>query len=80
MPNNSVLIENLVEHLEGTSAVDHVVLRDDLKPIDDWLLRENVIVVRNSQTDADSVVAVSVEAIGRHRRSDPGETVQSAGG
>jgi hypothetical protein len=75
MLNDSVLIENLVEIFERPPAVDHVVLRDDLKPIDDWLLRENVIVVSNSQTDADSVVGISVEAIGRHRSSDSGKAV-----
>ena len=80
MLNDSILIEDLVKNLERASAVDHVVLRDDLKPIDDWLLRENVVVVRNSQTDPDSIVGVSVEAIGRHRRSDLGEEVQSAEG
>ena len=73
MLNHSILVENLVENLERTPTVDHVVLRDDLKPVHERLLRENVVVVRNSQANTDSVVGISVEAIGRHRSSDPGE-------
>jgi hypothetical protein len=48
MLNDTVLVEDLIEDLEGAAAIDHVVFRDDLEPIDHRLLVENVVVVRNS--------------------------------
>ena len=37
MLNDSELIEDLVENLERTSTIDHVVLRGDLKPVQERL-------------------------------------------
>jgi hypothetical protein len=72
MLNDPVLIEDLIEDLEGAAPVDHVVLRDDLKPIDHRLPGENVIVMRNSKADADAIVGVPVKTIGGHVYSDCG--------
>ena len=66
--DDAVLLENLVEHFERTAAVDHVVFGDDFEPVDDRLLGEDVVVVRNAQADADTVIGKCVEAIGRHER------------
>src|SRR5216684_807349 len=66
MLHDLILIENLVEYLERLAAVDHVVFGDDLKPVDDWLLRQDVVVMRNAQSDTYSVICESVEAIGWH--------------
>ena len=66
MLHDSILLQDLIQHVEGAAAVDHVVLGDDLEPIDDRLLLQNVLVVRNAETDADAVVGMTVEAIGRH--------------
>src|ERR1700756_4043152 len=79
MLNNAVLIENLIEDLERAATIDHIVFRDDLKPIDHRLLREDVIVVWHSQADADSVVGESIEAIGRHVYSGSGDAKIRAG-
>jgi hypothetical protein len=38
MLHDTVLGENLVENPEGATAIDHVVFRDDLEPIDYGLL------------------------------------------
>jgi hypothetical protein len=67
MLNDPVLIKDLIEHLERASAIHHVVLRDDLEPIDHGLLRKDVVVMRDSKPDTDTVVGESVEAVGWHR-------------
>ena len=64
--NDSVLIENLVENFEWAATIDHVVLGDDLEPIDHRLLRKDVVVMRHAQADADAIVGVSIETIGWH--------------
>ena len=66
MLDDAVLLENLVEDAERPATVDHVVFRNDLKPVDDRFLFQDVPVVGNAQADADSVLGVAVETIGRH--------------
>ena len=61
-----VVFENLVEDLEGTAAIDHEILRDDLKPVAGGLASEDMVVVRDAQADADAVGGEVVEAICRH--------------
>jgi len=56
------MFEDLVEDLQGTTAIDHEVFGDDLEPIDDGLAGEDVLVMRHAQADADSVIGESVEA------------------
>ncbi len=64
-----VLFENLVEHFERTAAIDHIVFRDDLEPVDDRVTAEDVLVVGNAQTDADAVIGKAVEAVCGHLRT-----------
>jgi hypothetical protein len=52
--------------MQRAAAIDHEIFRDNLEPIHDRLTREDVIVVRGTQTDPYSVVCESIEAIGRH--------------
>ena len=66
----AVLVENLIENPQRTAVVHHVVFRDDLKPIDHRLPGEDVIIMRNSQANADTVVGVPIETISRHMYSD----------
>jgi hypothetical protein len=66
MLNDVVLLENLIEDVQRTSTVDHVVLGDDLEPADYRLLAEDVIVMRNAETDPHSEIFVAVKAIGCH--------------
>src|SRR5262249_36818158 len=61
-----VLIQDLIEYVQRTSAVDHVVFRDDFEPTDDRLFLKDVIVVRNAKADSDSEILESVKAIGWH--------------
>ena len=41
--HDTVLIEYLIQHLQWTTAVHHVVFGDDLEPVDDRLLFEDVL-------------------------------------
>src|ERR1700751_2892690 len=48
---------------------DPVLLRDDLEPIDNRSLREDMVVMRYAQSDADTVVIERIKAIGWHWNS-----------
>ena len=69
MLHHAVLLENLVENLQRPPAVDHEIFGDDLEPVDDRLLRENVVVMRHAQADAHAVIRESVKSIRRHSNS-----------
>ena len=73
MLHDAVLLENLIEHLQRAPAVDHEIFGDDFEPVDDRLLRKDVVVVRNAQADADAVFGESVESIGGHSNSPGSE-------
>ncbi len=62
--HDAILLENLVEHFERTSAINHEIFRDDLKPIDDRLLFQDVAVMRHAQADSDAVVVEILKWIG----------------
>ncbi len=66
MLHDAVLLENLVEDVQRPAAIDHEILRNDLKPIDHRLARQNVLVMRHAQADADAVIRKSIKAIGWH--------------
>jgi hypothetical protein len=46
--DNFVALENLVENLEGTAAVNHEIFRDDLEPVAGRLAGKDVVVVRDA--------------------------------
>src|ERR1700691_668097 len=60
------LFQNLIQNAQRASAINHEILRYDFEPIHDGLARQNVMVVRRTQTDSDPVIRVSVKPIGRH--------------
>jgi hypothetical protein len=64
--NDLVLLEDLIKDMQRASAVEHIVLRDDLEPADDRLLIQNVVVMRNAKADPDSEIFEHVKAVGRH--------------
>src|SRR5258708_1726851 len=66
MLHDPVLVQNLVEHTERASAIDHEVFRDNLKPIDDRFLFEDMVVVRYAQPYAYPVVRVPIKTICWH--------------
>ena len=61
-----VLSEDLVEDFEGASAVHHEVFGDDFEPVAGWFAGEDVVVMGDTQTDANAVGGEGVEAIGGH--------------
>lgn len=67
--NDFVLLEDLVEDLERTAAVAHVVFGNDLEPVDLGFLAENMLVVRHAKANADSQICVVVKAICGHSLS-----------
>src|SRR5271170_2242767 len=60
---NSVALQNLIEHMQRAPAINHVILRDNLEPTHDWLLGENVLVMRYAKPDSYSEVCESVKRI-----------------
>jgi hypothetical protein len=61
-----VLLQDLIEDVQRPTAIDHEIFRNYFEPINDGLARENVVVVRGAQSDADAEVRKSIEAIRRH--------------
>ena len=68
MLHHAVLLKNGVEHLQRTPRVDHEILGDDFKPADRRFAREDVLVMRDAQADADAVIREIIEAIRGHGR------------
>ena len=59
MHDDRIAFGNLLEHVARAPLGIHEVFGDDLKPIDLWLLLENVAKVGGSQTDAQTQIRVS---------------------
>jgi hypothetical protein len=70
--DDAVLLEDFVEDFEGTPGIDHEVLGDDLEPIDDGFLFEDMPVMRYAEADADAVVGLVIEGVGGHGRWEGG--------
>src|SRR5271163_4317653 len=73
MLHDAILFENLIQHLQRTSAVAHEVLGNNFKPVHGRLFGEDVVVMRDAQPDANSVIGKGVERVGGHegwRESD----------
>src|SRR5438105_283744 len=64
--HDSVLLEDLVEHVQRPPGVAHVVFGNDFKPSDDRLAREDVLVMLHAQPDADAEVGEGGEAGAGH--------------
>ena len=64
--DDMILFEDRIENFQGPAPVDHEILGNDLKPIDDRLFREDVPVMWHPQADPDAVFCESVEGICRH--------------
>src|SRR4030095_3649844 len=63
--DDAVLLQDRIESFQRTASINHEVLRDDFKPIDDRLLLEDMSIVRHAQTYSDSVVRVGVKRVRR---------------
>src|ERR1700691_1426684 len=61
-----VLFQYLIEDAQRPPAINHEIFGYDFKPIHNGLARQNVMVVRRTQTYPDSVIRVAVKPMGRH--------------
>src|SRR5260370_42425298 len=71
MLDDSIALKNLIEHMQRSSAIDHVVLGDNLEPTHNRSFREDVLVVRDTKAYPNSNVRESVESICWHVSSCP---------
>jgi hypothetical protein len=61
-----VLLENLIQDVQRPSAVDHEIFRNDLKPVDNRLARENMVVVGSTQANSYTVICKPIKPISWH--------------
>jgi hypothetical protein len=75
MLDDAVPIEDLVEYLQSPPTINHVVLGDDFKPVDDGFLGEDVIVVGDTQAYPHAIIAKSIKTIGWHYKLRNGKNL-----
>ncbi len=73
MLDDLIALKNLIENMQRSPTIDHVVLGDNLEPIHNRFLRENVLVMRHTKAYPNSKVRESVERICWHINSFPKE-------
>src|SRR4029077_8980613 len=62
----TIAFQNLVQDVERPAAINHEIFGNHFKPVNHRFLFENMIVMRDAQPNADTVIFVSVEAICGH--------------
>src|SRR5262245_60100319 len=63
----AITFQDLIQNMQRPAALYHEVFRDDFKPVDNRLLFQNMIVMRDAQPDAYAVVLMSIETICGHK-------------
>jgi hypothetical protein len=66
MLDNPIPLQDLIKDFQRAATVHHEVLGNDFKPIDDGFLIKDVLIMRDAQADAHTIIRVSVETIRRH--------------
>src|SRR5271155_2593761 len=66
MLDDSLALKNLIENMQRSPTIDHVVLGDDLEPTHNRLFGENMLVMRDAKTYPYSEVCESIERICWH--------------
>jgi hypothetical protein len=66
MLHNFVLFKNLIEDVQRPSTVDHEILGDDLKPVDNGFARKNMLVMWSAEPNSNPVICKPIKAISRH--------------
>jgi hypothetical protein len=64
---SAFLAADQIEYFEGAPPIDHEILRDDLKPIDNGLFRQNMPIMWHAQADPNAVFSESVVGICGHK-------------
>ena len=66
MLDDSITLKNLIENMQGSPTIDHVVLGDDLEPIHNRFFGENMLIMRHAKSYPNSEVCESIERICWH--------------
>src|SRR5258708_39733878 len=66
MLNDLIPLKNLIEDMQWSPAINHVILGDDLEPTHNRFLGENVLIVGHAKADPNSKVRESIERICWH--------------
>src|ERR1700728_1710630 len=66
MLHDPILLDDLIENRHRTAGIAHEIFRNDFEPVHHRLAREDVAVMRNAESDSDSVVLIRIEAIAGH--------------
>jgi hypothetical protein len=64
-----VVLQDLVENLDGPATIDHEILGDNFEPVAGGFAAEDVVVVGNAQADAYAAGGEIVKAICGHAGS-----------
>src|SRR5215467_14156489 len=68
MLDHFISFQDLVQHMQWTAPIHHEVFRDNLEPIYNWFSFKDMLVVRDSKANADTIVRIPIETIRGHRR------------
>src|SRR5215470_5844453 len=68
MLDHFISFQDLVQHVQRTAPIHHEVFRDNLEPIYNWFFFKDMLVVRDSKANADTIVRIPIETIRGHRR------------
>ena len=61
-----VLIQDLIQDTQRSSAINHEVFGYYFEPIHDRFAREDMMIMRSAQSYTDPVIRLAVKSIGRH--------------
>ena len=62
--HHSVLVENLIEHVQGAAGIDHEIFGDDFEPVHYRFTRKDVPIMGNTQTNSYAMTAECIKAVG----------------
>jgi hypothetical protein len=62
----AALIEYLIQNVQRPAAVNHEILGDNFKPVDDGFTREDMLLVRSAQANPNLVISKPIKATFRH--------------
>src|SRR5215470_9422035 len=68
MLDHFISFQDLIQHIQWTAPIHHEVFRDNLEPIYNWFSFKDMLVVRDSKANADTIVRIPIETIRGHRR------------
>src|SRR5215467_9823180 len=67
MLDHPISFQDLIQHVQLTATIHHEIFRDDLEPIYNWFLFKDMVVVRDSKANADTIVGIPIETVRGHK-------------